>query len=59
MQAHLISLLMLASMGLTRWPARVRRHRERQPTLLFLIAGGMMLVCGVGTRRTAPVLSLR
>jgi MFS family permease len=60
MQGRVMSLLMLASMGLT--PVAYAASgviANVNPTLLFLIAGGMMLVCGAGTAASRSVRSLR
>ena len=50
MQGRVMSIVMLASMGLTPLSYAVSGAiAEVDPTLLFLIAGGMMLACGAGT----------
>jgi MFS family permease len=60
MQGRVMSLLMLASMGLTPVAyAASGAIANVNPTLLFLIAGGMMLLCGVGTAASRSVRSLR
>jgi Transmembrane secretion effector len=60
MQGRVMSIVMLASMGLTP-VAYVSSGLLAQvnPTLLFLIAGGMILVCAVGTGASRRVRSLR
>ena len=60
MQGRVMSLVMLASMGLT--PVAYAASgiiANVNPTLLFLIAGGMILLCGVGTAASRSVRSLR
>ena len=55
-----MSIVMLASMGLT--PVAYASSgvlAEVNPTLLFLIAGGMILLCAVGTGASRKVRSLR
>jgi hypothetical protein len=60
MQGRVMSLVMLASMGLTPVSyAASGAIANVNPTLLFLIAGGMMLVCGVGAAASRSVRSLR
>jgi MFS family permease len=60
MQGRVMSLVMLASMGLTPVAyAASGAIAEVNPTLLFLIAGGMILVCAVGTVSSRTVRSLR
>jgi hypothetical protein len=60
MQGRVMSLLMLASMGLTPVAyAASGAIANVNPTLLFLIAGGMMLICGIGTAASRSVRSLR
>jgi hypothetical protein len=60
MQGRVMSLVMLASMGLTPVAyAASGAIANVNPTLLFLIAGGMILVCGVGTAASRSVRSLR
>src|SRR6516225_4586033 len=49
MQGRVMSLLMLASMGLTPLGYAVSGAiAQANLTLLFVLAGGMMLLCGVG-----------
>lgn len=60
MQGRVMSIVMLASMGLT--PVAYAASgpiAEFSPTLLFLIAGGMILLCAVGTAASRTVRSLR
>ena len=60
MQGRVMSLVMLASMGLT--PVAYAASgviADVNPTLLFLIAGGMILVCAAGTASSHTVRSLR
>jgi MFS family permease len=60
MQGRVMSLVMLASMGLTPIAyAASGAVAEINPTLLFLIAGGMILLCSVGTAASRTVRSLR
>ena len=60
MQGRVMSIVMLASMGLTPLSYAVSGAiTEVNPTLLFLIAGGMMLACGAGTAASRQVRSLR
>jgi len=60
MQGRVMSIVMLASMGLTPLSYAVSGAiAEVNPTLLFLIAGGMMLACGAGTAASRQVRSLR
>jgi hypothetical protein len=60
MQGRVMSLVMLASMGLTPVAyAASGAIANVNPTLLFLIAGGMILLCGVGTAASRSVRSLR
>jgi MFS family permease len=60
MQGRVMSLVMLASMGLTPVSyAASGAIANVNPTLLFLIAGGMILLCGVGTAASRSVRSLR
>ncbi|MHB8612815.1 MAG: MFS transporter [Candidatus Dormibacteraceae bacterium] len=60
MQGRVMSLVMLASMGLTPVAyAASGAVAEVNPTLLFLIAGGMILLCGAGTAASRTVRSLR
>jgi hypothetical protein len=60
MQGRVMSLVMLASMGLA--PVAVAASgaiAELNATLLFLIAGGMILLCGAGAAASRQVRSLR
>ena len=60
MQGRVMSLVMLASMGLTPIAYAVSGAiADINPTLLFLIAGGMILFCAVGTAASRTVRSLR
>jgi Transmembrane secretion effector len=60
MQGRVMSLVMLASMGLTPVAyAASGAIAQVNPTFLFLIAGGMILVCAVGTAASRTVRSLR
>ena len=60
MQGRIMSLVMLASMGLTPIAyAASGALANVNPTLLFLIAGGMMLACAIGTASSRQVRSLR
>ncbi len=60
MQGRVMSLVMLASMGLTPLAyAASGAIAEVNPTLLFLIAGGMILLCAAGAAASRPVRSLR
>jgi hypothetical protein len=60
MQGRVMSLVMLASMGLTPLAyAASGAIADVNPTLLFLIAGGMMLICAAGTAASRSVRSLR
>jgi MFS family permease len=60
MQGRVMSLVMLASMGLTPVGyAASGAIANANPTLLFLIAGGMMLLCAAGTAASRSVRSLR
>ena len=60
MQGRVMSLVMLASMGLTPVSYAVSGAiAEVSPTLLFLIAGGMILLCAAGTAASRTVRSLR
>ena len=60
MQGRVMSLVMLASMGLTPVAYAVSGVvADVNPTLLFLSAGGMILMCGVGTAASRTVRSLR
>ena len=60
MQGRVMSLVMLASMGLT--PIAYAASgviAEVNPTLLFLVAGGMILLCAAGTGASRTVRMLR
>jgi len=60
MQGRVMSIVMLASMGLTPVAyAASGTIAEVNPTLLFLIAGGLMLLCAVGTASNRTVRALR
>jgi Transmembrane secretion effector len=60
MQGRVMSLVMLASMGLTPVAYAVSGVvADVNPTLLFVIAGGMILLCAVGTTASRTVRSLR
>jgi MFS family permease len=60
MQGRVMSTVMLASMGLTPVAYAVSGVIANvNPTLLFLIAGGMMLLCAVGAAASRQVRSLR
>ena len=60
MQGRVMSLVMLASMGLTPVAyAASGAIADINPTLLFLVAGGMMLACGIGAASSRSVRSLR
>jgi transmembrane secretion effector len=60
MQGRVMSLVMLASMGLAPVSYAVSGAiADFNPTLLFLIAGGMILVCAAGTAASRTVRSLR
>jgi MFS family permease len=60
MQGRVMSLVMLASMGLTPVGYAVSGVvAQLNPTLLFVIAGGMMLVCAAGAVSSRSVRSLR
>ncbi len=60
MQGRVMSLVMLASMGLTPLAyAASGAIAEVNPTLLFLIAGGMILLCAAGAAASRSVRSLR
>jgi len=60
MQGRVMSLVMLASVGLTPVSyAASGAIAQANPTLLFLIAGGMILLCGAGTAASPSVRSLR
>jgi MFS family permease len=60
MQGRVMSIVMLASMGLTPVAyAASGTIAEVNPTLLFLIAGALMLLCAAGTVATRTVRDLR
>jgi MFS family permease len=60
MQGRVMSLVMLASMGLAPVAfAASGAIAELNATLLFLIAGGMILLCGAGAAASRQVRSLR
>src|SRR5260221_6973730 len=60
MQGRVMSLVMLASMCLTPVAyAASGAIAEVNPTLLFLIAGGMILLCAAGAAASRSVRSLR
>jgi Transmembrane secretion effector len=60
MQGRVMSLVMLASMGLTPVSYAVSGAiADVNPTLLFLLAGGMILLCAAGTAASRTVRSLR
>jgi hypothetical protein len=60
MQGRVMSLVMLASMGLTPVAYAVSGAiAQANPTLLFVIAGGMMLLCGAGAAASRQVRELR
>jgi MFS family permease len=60
MQGRVMSLVMLASMGLAPVAyAASGAIADVNPTLLFLIAGGMILLCAIGTAASRTVRSLR
>jgi hypothetical protein len=60
MQGRVMSLVMLASMGLAPVSYAVSGAiADVNPTLLFLIAGGMILLCAAGTAASRTVRSLR
>ena len=60
MQGRVMSLVMLASMGLTPLGyAASGAVAQVNPTLLFTIAGGMMLLCAAGAAASRSVRSLR
>ncbi|HYL08685.1 MAG TPA: hypothetical protein VEU76_09040, partial [Candidatus Udaeobacter sp.] len=59
MQGRVMSLVMLASMGLTPVSYAVSGViAQLNPTLLFLIAGGMILACGAGAAASRHVRAL-
>ena len=60
MQGRVMSLVMLASMGLLPVSyAASGAIADVNPTLLFVLAGGMILLCAVGTTASRTVRSLR
>jgi len=60
MQGRVMSLVMLASMGLTPLAyAASGAIADVNPALLFLIAGGMILLCAAGTAASRTVRQLR
>jgi hypothetical protein len=60
MQGRVMSLVMLASMGLTPLGyAASGAIAQLNPTLLFVIAGGMMVLCAAGAAASRSVRSLR
>ena len=60
MQGRVMSLVMLASMGLTPLAyAASGAIANVNPSLLFLIAGGMMLLCAAGSAASRSVRTLR
>lgn len=60
MQGRVMSLVMLASIGLTPVAyAASGAIANLNPTLLFVIAGGMILLCAAGTAASRTVRSLR
>ncbi|HEY4888480.1 MAG TPA: MFS transporter [Candidatus Dormibacteraeota bacterium] len=60
MQGRVMSLVMLASMGLTPVSyAASGAIANVNPTLLFLIAGGLMILCAAGAAASRSVRSLR
>ena len=60
MQGRVMSLVMLASMGLTPVGyAASGAIADINPTLLFLVAGGMIFLCGLGAGASRSVRSLR
>jgi hypothetical protein len=60
MQGRVMSLVMLASMGLTPVAYAVSGVvANANPTLLFVIAGGMILLCAAGSAASRTVRSLR
>jgi len=60
MQGRVMSLVMLASMGLTPVAyAASGAIADVNATLLFLLAGGMILACGIGAASSRSVRSLR
>jgi hypothetical protein len=60
MQGRVMSLVMLASMGLTPVAyAASGAIAQVNPTLLFVMAGGMILLCAAGAAASRTVRSLR
>ena len=60
MQGRVMSIVMLASMGLTPVSYAVSGSiAQVNPTLLFVLAGGMMLACAAGAAASRTVRSLR
>ena len=60
MQGRVMSLVMLASMGLTPIAYAVSGTiADVNPTLLFVLAGVLMLLCGAGAAASRSVRSLR
>jgi hypothetical protein len=60
MQGRVMSLVMLASMGMTPVAyAASGAIADVNVTLLFLVAGGMILMCGLGAAASRSVRSLR
>jgi transmembrane secretion effector len=60
MQGRVMSIVMLASMGLTPIAYAVSGPiAQVNPTLLFVLAGGMMLACAAGAAASQTVRSLR
>jgi hypothetical protein len=60
MQGRVMSLVMLASMGLAPVSYAVSGAiADASPTLLFVIAGGMILLCAAGTAASRTVRELR
>ena len=60
MQGRVMSLVVLASLGLTPVSYAVSGAiAELNPTLLFAVAGGIILVCGAGAASSRAVRSLR
>ena len=60
MQGRVMSLVMLGSMGLAPIAYAVSGAlADLNPTLLFAVAGGMILVCAAGAVASRSVRSLR
>ncbi|TMG63050.1 MAG: MFS transporter [Chloroflexi bacterium] len=60
MQGRVMSLVMLASMGMTPVAYAVSGPIANvNPTALFVIAGGLMILCGLGAAASRSVRSLR